>query len=238
MWKRTVGGRELEFRLVGVNNQNFIMEDLATGTWWQQVTGEAIQGPLKGERLEPMPFDIVSLAIWKSEHPDTVVLAAEQEHLDGYFDVDWVERVQSVAVDEALVPEGELGPRDLVVGIRLEDRSRAYPLDVLAEQTPISDRIGPLPVLISVAADGRSVRAFERSIEGTELELYGKPGAEPPVFLDAATGSEFDFRGVGISGEWKGARLPRLTPLTEFWFDWHNYHPDTELYRGGSLPAR
>lgn len=239
MWKRTLGDRELEFRLVGVNNQNFIMEDLETGSWWQQVTGRAIQGPLEGERLEPMPFDIVSLAIWKSEHPDTVVLAAEQEHLDDYFPPDWAaEAEDEMPVPDELVPEGGLAARDLVVGLRHGDRARAYPLEVLAEQTPISDRIGDLPVLIAVAADGRSVRAFERRLDGVELDLYGKPGVDPPMFLDGATGAEFDFRGIGVSGQWEGRQLPKLTPITEFWFDWHNYHPHTGLYRGGSLPGR
>jgi hypothetical protein len=37
----------LNFHLAGINNQNFIMRDEETGTWWQQVSGTAIQGPLK-----------------------------------------------------------------------------------------------------------------------------------------------------------------------------------------------
>lgn len=233
-----VEGRELHFRLVGLNNQNFLMEDLETGSWWQQVTGVALQGPLAGQRLEPMPFDIVSFAIWRSEHPDTVVLAVEQDHLENYAGEDWVESVREIPVNEALVPEGELGPRELVVGLRHEDRARAYPLDVLVEQTPISDWVGPQPILVSVAADGRSVRAFERRLDGEVLELYGKPDVDPPMFLDAATGSEFDFRGIGVSGPHEGRQLPKLTPITEFWFDWHGYHPHTEIYRGGSLPGR
>ena len=34
-----VDGRRLHFHLAGINNQNFIMQDEETGTWWQQVTG-------------------------------------------------------------------------------------------------------------------------------------------------------------------------------------------------------
>ena len=54
VWKSTIDDQVLTFRLIGVNNQNFIMEDEQTGTWWQQVTGEAITGPLVGKRLELM----------------------------------------------------------------------------------------------------------------------------------------------------------------------------------------
>ncbi len=57
MWKRTIEGRTLHFRLAGINNQNFLMRDEETGSWWQQVTGKAIFGTLQGESLELAPYD-------------------------------------------------------------------------------------------------------------------------------------------------------------------------------------
>ncbi|PYX39560.1 MAG: hypothetical protein DMG75_00400 [Acidobacteria bacterium] len=35
VWKRTVAGRILHFYLAGINNQNFLMRDNETGSWWQ-----------------------------------------------------------------------------------------------------------------------------------------------------------------------------------------------------------
>jgi Protein of unknown function (DUF3179) len=63
VWETTVGGRQLHFHLAGINNQNFIMRDEETGSWWQQVTGEAIQGPLKGQRLRPVFHDELTFAL-------------------------------------------------------------------------------------------------------------------------------------------------------------------------------
>lgn len=238
MWRSEVNGQRLTFRLIGVNNQNFIMEDEQTGTWWQQVTGEAIQGPLKGEHLEPMAFEIVSFDIWRSENPTGRILAVEEGRLADYAAADWVEDLQAnFPVPEQLIPDGELGARDLVVGIEIDGRSKAYSLATLQEQTPISDRIGSTPVLVAVAADGKSVRAFDRRIEGEDLELYAVAGADPPAFFDAGSGSQFDFRGVAVSGPREGQRLERITSITEFWFDWREYHKDTALYRGGSIPT-
>ena len=54
MWETTIDGRTLHFHLAGINNQNFIMRDEETGSWWQQVSGEAMLGPLKGRRLKPV----------------------------------------------------------------------------------------------------------------------------------------------------------------------------------------
>ncbi len=238
MWRSRVNGRTLQFRLVGINNQNFIMQDEETGTWWQQITGEALHGPLAGQRLEPMPFEMVSLSIWSSEHPGTGVLAAEQDRLDDYSTRDWVASMQAdTPVPEGLVPEGELAPRALVVGVEINGRAQAYPLDVLIAQNPIVDRIGDVPLLVSVAGDNRSVRVFDRRLDAVELELYARADASPPSFVDAATGSEFDFRGVGVSGTYQGRELSRISSITEFWFDWRNYNPDTWVYQAGGLPG-
>ncbi len=255
MWRSEVNGQSLHFRLVGVNNQNFIMEDEETGSWWQQVTGEAIQGPLKGERLETMPHEILSFDIWLAENPDGRVLSVEDDRLTDYAAADWVEDLQaSFAVPEQLIPAGELGPRDLIVGININGRAKAYPLDTLQKQTPISDTVGSTPMLLAVADDGKSVRAFDRRLDGRVLELYAVAGdrrldgrvlelyavagANPPAFFDATSGSRFDFRGVATSGPLEGRHLKRIASITEFWFDWHEYNKDTSVYRGGSLPVR
>jgi len=44
VWQSVVNGQTLKFHLAGINNQNFIMRDEQTGSWWQQISGEAIQG--------------------------------------------------------------------------------------------------------------------------------------------------------------------------------------------------
>ena len=42
------------------------MRDEETGSWWQQVTGEAIYGPLKGQKLQPFFHDELTFALWKA----------------------------------------------------------------------------------------------------------------------------------------------------------------------------
>ena len=66
----------LHFYLAGINNQNFLMRDRETGTWWQQISGKAIFGKLKGASLELAPFDELSFGLWKKESPGGQVLAA------------------------------------------------------------------------------------------------------------------------------------------------------------------
>jgi len=57
------------------NNQNFLMRDKETGTWWQQITGKAIYGPLRGAALELVLSDELTFGEWRSESPAGQVLA-------------------------------------------------------------------------------------------------------------------------------------------------------------------
>ena len=60
MWARTVQGQALRFHLAGIHNQNFLMRDEQSGSFWQQVSGRCIAGPMKGA---PLPADDVVMAV-------------------------------------------------------------------------------------------------------------------------------------------------------------------------------
>ncbi len=89
MWTRDAAGLRLTFHLAGINNQNFIMRDEETGTYWQQITGLAISGPLKGQRLTLVLSDELNFATWKSEQPQGTVLNDLPKYVSGYAHKDW-----------------------------------------------------------------------------------------------------------------------------------------------------
>lgn len=101
MWQSVVNGRELKFHLAGINNQNFIMRDEQTGSsWWQQISGAAIQGDLKGEKLADVSSEEVSFAVWKRENPGGRVLRPEAEILakGEYESADWEQKIGKMPV--------------------------------------------------------------------------------------------------------------------------------------------
>jgi len=67
VWTRESGGLVLTFHLAGINNQNFLMRDDQTGSYWQQITGEAVSGPLRGRRLTLVASDELSFGLWAAE---------------------------------------------------------------------------------------------------------------------------------------------------------------------------
>ena len=84
--------------------------------------------------------------------------------------------------------------------------------------------------MVVLGSDGKSVRAFERVVDGRTLEFFGKKGSTQLVLVDAETASEWDFTGKAISGQMSGQQLKKVTVLLDYWFDWKTYHPDTRVY--------
>lgn len=228
-----MGGRTLRFRLFGINNQNFIMRDEQTGSWWQQVTGRAILGPLAGESLEAMPSDQVTFAVWKREHPGTLVLLGEESAKPHYASADWEKKVGAYPTPGPADPDDVLKPRDLVVGVRSGAFARAYPWGALDGSNPIADTVGGTPVLILRHPDGRSLRCFDRRIDGETLDLSLEEGSDPPVLRDGRTNSEWDFSGLAVAGPMAGRRLARVACLEGYWFDWKTHNPGTEVFAPG-----
>ena len=224
-------GRVLNFHLAGINNQNFIMRDEETGSWWQQVSGECVLGPLKGRRLKLFDHDELTYATWKREGEGGRVLrpAAKVLAAGGYAPADWERRMQRVPVATTLAEaEMALPARTLVVGVEAGGAAKAYPVDALAAQSPVLDQIGSAPVLVLLGEDGKSVRVFDRRLEGRTLEFFLKPDSHE--LLDKETGSLWDFTGTAASGPLAGRRLARLQPVKDYWFDWKMYHPATGVY--------
>lgn len=228
-------GRVLTFRLIGINNQNFLMEDLETRSWWQQVSGEAVHGPLKGRRLTQVLHDEVTFGLWRREHPEGRVLALADEA--SQIRADWEVRTARMPVVVPPAAGDPLEPRALILGLVVDTRAKAYPLDLVTRARAVMDRVGDTPVALLVGADGLSVRAFDRRVDGRALELLARPDASPARYVDSETGSEWDIAGRALSGPLAGRTLTRLPLLSDYWFDWRLYHPDTAVYREWTPPA-
>ena len=208
------------------------MRDVETGSWWQQVTGEAIQGPLKGQRLQGVFHDELTFALWKREHPEGRVLRPNEAIAAAgkYAPADWEQGMTARPVTTSFAYDRSIEPRTLVVGIALKDAAKAYPFTAVVKQQVILDDVGGIPIFVVAGEDKKSVRAFERTVDGRKLEFFIKPNATPFTMVDAETGSEWDFTGRAVSGPLKDKQLTKVAVLNDYWFDWQTYHPKTAVY--------
>ncbi len=192
MWKRAFEGRELHFYLAGINNQNFLMRDKETGTWWQQITGLAVYGPMKGARLDAVISDELSFGEWKSEVSGGKVFAPIARYKKEY-ESDWEPKVAKLPVVISF-PGTELKSRDVVVGLEMGGASRAYPWDSLVKQSPVLDRVHGTPLLVAVGPDGKSFRVFVAQIDGKDAEFFLKGEDESATTEKASDGKSGDAK--------------------------------------------
>src|SRR5258706_12144524 len=208
------------------------MRDEETGSWWQQVTGEAILGPLKGRRLTRVPQEEISCALWKREQPMGRVLRPDPRAAAAgrYAPVDWERGIAQLPIATP-IRDRRLDLRELVVGVTVIGHAKAYRMTDVQQQNPIIDTVGGAPIVIVAAADGRSVRAFSRVVDGKPVDFFARP--DTSVLVDSATGSEWDFTGRAIGGPLTGRQLAKIEVLRDYWFDWRAYNPDTAIYSAG-----
>jgi hypothetical protein len=90
-----VNGKAEVFRLVGMDHFNAMFEDSSTKSWWRQVTGEAVAGPLKGASLPEVESFQVSTGKFFSLYPFGTVMNPDEPSVIFYDSLARYERGKS-----------------------------------------------------------------------------------------------------------------------------------------------
>ena len=231
VWSRVMDGRTLHFRLAGINNGNALLRDEETSSIWQQSTGEAIFGPMKGRQLEMVPSSELTFALWRKEQPQGLVLKPDVPYEAQYDPKDWERHVAATrtVVDTA---KSGIAPHELMIGVTVAGGSKAYPIELVYAAKVIQDRIEGAPVVLVVGPDGASIRAFAnaRLADGAALTFAGGQGEVS--IRDAQTGSDWNFQGCAVDGPMAGQCLKEIDAHKDYWFDWMNHHPGAAVFKG------
>lgn len=233
IWSRVLNGQTLTFRLAGINNGNAVLRDEQTNSIWQQSTGEAIFGALKGQQLNRVHSDELTFARWRAEQPNGLVLKPEAQYEKEYDPKDWeahVERTRTV-VDTSM---SGIGPHTLMLGVTVNGSSKAYPVKSILNAGLIGDRTGGQSLVVVVGPDQASIRVFKSQLPGEAdtLTFTRATSAGETVMTDAESGSAWNFRGCAVSGKYAGRCLESIDSQKDYWFDWVNHNPSTIVFRG------
>jgi hypothetical protein len=223
-----VNGKPETFRLVGMDHFNAMFEDETTKSWWQQATGLAIAGPLKGIHLIEIPSHQASLSSWLLNHPNSTIMQPDTSFKKDYDDL--------AEFDKGTV-KSHLEKRDSaswkmkswVVGIKTKGLEKAYDWNDLLKDNFIQDTIGRHPVLLLLEKDTVSFHAYNRSLQGRTLFFIQDKVAD--LLTDSNTHSIWNGAGHCISGSLKDIQLETLAAYQEFWHSWKQFHPNTTQYK-------
>jgi Protein of unknown function (DUF3179) len=223
-----VNGKMEEFRLVGMDHFNAMFEDRTTGSWWRQVNGQAIVGPLRGTMLKEIPSEQMSLAAWIALHPDTRILQPDTLFNEGYKEL---EKYDEGKMTGRLESKDSLSWKDKswVVGVQIGLRARAYDWIELQQARMIEDTLNSLPLLVLVEPDSASFHVFSRILELDTLSFsMGNNGTN---FQDVKTKSLWSWNGRCIEGELKGSRLTIVQSYQEYWHSWRMFRGKNAYHR-------
>jgi hypothetical protein len=218
-----VDGKPEQFRLVGMDHFNAMFEDATTQSWWRQVSGEAVAGPLKGSSLPELASEQMTLQAWLEAHPDSRIMQpdttfkSQYEGLDGFDDG---------TIDSGLEKRDSLSwkEKSWVVGVQIGLTARAYDWSDLLRQKVINDTLGGTAIVIAVEPDSASFHVWNR--DSIRFEWREKAG-----LLDQETQSTWNWQGICTQGSHTGKRLRALQSYQEFWHSWRTFHPQTTQYK-------
>ena len=226
VFRPVVNGRPETFRLVGMDHFNAMFEDATTKSWWQQATGMAIAGKLKGAALPEVPAQQMSLASWLQAHPASLVMQPDTLFSKAYADL---KDYDNGTINGSLEKRDSLSwkNKSWIIGIDNKKAAKAYDWNNVVTKGLLEDSLPQLPVVIFLENDSVSFHAWNRNLDNTTLH-FEKAGNG---LKDKATGSSWNSMGVCIAGPLKGKQLQAVQAYQEFWHSWRTFHPHTTQYK-------
>jgi len=222
-----VNGKYEVFRLVGMDHFNAMFEDATTKSWWQQATGTAITGKLKGTQLPEIPSRQMRLGDWLQLHPNSLVLLPDSNYTKRY------EGLKGYDIDTA---QGSLETRDSaswkfkswVIGVKAGNESIAYDWNELFTKKLIQDSIDNVALMLVLEPNDQTFYVLNRTVNGQRLHFLFD--TQTASMVDTETNSTWKLNGTCTDGPMKGAVLQPVQAYQEFWHSWQTFHPNTKKH--------
>jgi hypothetical protein len=228
-----LNGRRLHFEYDSMVNANEVHKDVETGSRWQQSTGEAISGPLKGSRLQLYEFVLTTWKEWRRRYPVTQLLKPAPGYLERFEILR--ERQPRARNGEGDAPTGSfssderLRPRELVAGLAVGNETMAFQIAALQKTRVVNERLGGVPIVVIHQPASETTTAYEARVKDRVLRFdEASPGATSVI--DRETRSTWNAYGLATKGPLKGTQLKPLILIPEFWFAWSQFRPGTRLF--------
>jgi hypothetical protein len=221
VYDRRFDGRELEFGAIGLEEGVFFLYDAETRSWWSQIVGRAVKGPLAGRELRKHPSTLTTWGRWRALHPGTTVFVDSKLPGRRRFTEETLSRITLGGEQGGIVNE------DLVVAVEGPRSARAWLLRQLAPRRLANDAIDDEPLVVFLTRDAVTAQVWSRVVGERTLAF----DAEGDRMRDAETGTVWDpLTGQALEGALAGRNLKPVVFTHALWYAWHSQRPDTTLW--------
>jgi len=226
----TVDGVTDNFRLVGMDHFNTMFEDSRTKSWWRQVTGEAVAGPMKGKSLPEIPSEQMTLGAWLNLHPESTILQPDPLFLNQYKGLENYDEGKTQGRLE-MHDNASWHDKSWVVGVAVGLSATAYDWNDLLKKRVINDIIENEPVVVVLENDSSSFHVLSRVIGKDTLQF--SIGKKSGTLIDQKN-NLWTWSGECTVGTLKESKLRFVQAYQEYWYSWHTFHPNTKKYSSGN----
>jgi hypothetical protein len=216
VYEPIVNGKPEQFRLVGMDHFNAMLEDATTKSWWRQATGEAITGKLKGQRLPEFFSTQTSLTKWLALNPNSLVMQEDPAFKNEY---DTTGKFESGKSSSKLTGTDSLSwkNKSWVIGVKAGKEKKAYDWNQLKEKRIINDTLDGKNIILVLAQDDKSFFAFENTDPANSFALNNDTLVQNKL--------KYTIDGKAVEG---GKSLKALPAYQEFWHSWRTFNPETK----------
>lgn len=228
VYSREIDGETYTFGVSGRLIRNtLVMFDRETDSLWGQIIGEAVDGPLKGTKLEFVPSILTTWGDWKAKNPGTLALVkgfyGSNGSYQGYY------RSGQAGVIGETYQDDRLYAKEFVIGVEYKGHAAAYPFSELNRQPVINDELGDLPILVVFNPNSAAGAVFSRIVEDGSILTFTI--SNDSLLVDNQTGTTWDrFTGLALEGPLAGSQLQAVKYTAAFWFGWKDWYPGTTVY--------
>ena len=174
---RRLDGKTYEFGVSGLlANSNVLMYDRTDQALWSQAGLAAISGPHAGRALRHLDnWELTTFKAWKASHPDSTVVTFNtgcdrnyhRNPYESYFESDGL-------AFEVSHRDRRFKNKTPVIGLNINDVTRAYPLHELAKAPGghVVDTIGGQAVRFQIDPNRGSVRVIKAPDHAQVIHTY------------------------------------------------------------------
>lgn len=220
-----------------------VLYDRATRTFWSQLGGFSLQGPLLGSNFVRGQTTLTKWATWKKLYPNTRVLArpagsTKNYNADPYAAYKKTDRLIFDSCFESHRTESPYRAKDAKepTFIVFTDRGNThlFPISEVSTVLNIEDLDDEYFVLLWDKTNSYAA-AYNRVINGTRLSFVNSGTqlggtVRLPVLKDTVSGSIWNATGACTSGPLRGLQLRRLTSFTTYWAAATSFFPKSQLW--------
>jgi len=209
---------------------NLVFYDKSNNCSVIQIRNKSTDDRLKLNTLSTL---MTRLGTWRAFYPESQIWVRPHEWRDTFY----LKVMARASVIDPKSPDlvyplenekdERLGLKESVLGVTIDNESKAYPLGLFKTQLALSDTLGSKPLIFFASHQGDYVQLFDRKVDGQVLDFRAEGGG----FVEKKTESIWDAKGVCIKGTMEGKKLDIIPHYNKiFWCVWSDFFPETAVY--------